>query len=71
MLLGMIAILAVPFWLLTSADAAVRFWGAVLLVPTGGGCLGYVAGGPAGAVGGVCIAILLGLAILLFAIPLW
>lgn len=70
-LLAVIAVLAVPFWLLRHGDAHVRFWGLAVLVPVLGGCAGYLARGWAGAWAGIGIAVLLGLAILLVGLALW
>jgi hypothetical protein len=68
-LLGVMAVLAVPFWLLTNPDADVRFWAALLIVPIAGGCAGYLAAGSSGLWPGVCLAVLVGLAVAAFVIP--
>ena len=69
-LLSVFTALSVPFWLMTNRDVAVRFWGAVLLVPVLGGCAGYLANGWYGLWPGVCLAVLVGLVLTAFILPL-
>jgi len=69
--LGVTAALASVFWMWTSDDASVRFWGVALLFPTIGGCVGYLLAGWAGVLHGICIAVLLSIAVGLFLLPLF
>ena len=69
-MLSVITVLSVPFWLMTNRDVAVRFWGVVLLVPMLGGCAGYLAAGWYGLWPGVCLAVLVGLVLGAFILPL-
>jgi hypothetical protein len=68
-LLGVIAVLSVSSWLMTHGDESVRFWGKVLLVPVLGGCAGYLAAGWAGMWPGVCLAVLVGVVLLVLSLP--
>ena len=63
-MLGVVAALAVIFWMLASQDAEVVFFGLVLLPPVLGGCVGYLAIGWAGIWPGACLAGLLEMALI-------
>lgn len=69
-LLSVVTVLSVPFWLMTNRDIAVRFWGAVLLIPVAGGCAGYLAAGWYGLWPGVGLAVLVSLVLAVFVLPL-
>jgi len=58
-LFGVVAVLSVPFWMLTYRDASVRFWAVALLGPILGGCAGYLAASWAGVWHGIALATLL------------
>ena len=69
-LLAVIAVLSVPFWMVTNSDESVRFWGKVLLGPILCGCAGYLAAGWGGIWPGIAIGAILTAVILLFVLPL-
>jgi hypothetical protein len=58
-LLGVMAALAVLFALLASTEASTRFYGAVLIMPVLGGCIGFLWIGWAGVWPGVCMALMI------------
>lgn len=68
-LLVVMAVLSVPFWMVTNRDGAVRFWGLVLLGPIGCGCAGFLAAGWGGIWPGIAIGAILTAAVLVFVLP--
>ena len=70
-LLAVMAVLSVPFWMVTNADKSVRFWGLVLLGPILCGCAGYLAAGWGGIWPGIAVGAILTAVILVFALPLF
>ena len=70
-LLAVIAVLSVPFWMVTNSDESVRFWGKVLLGPILCGCAGHLAAGWGGIWPGIAIGAILTAVILLFVLPLF
>jgi len=69
-LLTVMAVLAVPMWMVTRDDKSIHFWGLVLLGPILCGCAGHLAAGWAGIWPGIAMGAILTAAFLIFILPL-